>query len=54
MRFKRKYEDDIKELEDKAAKEKAERQYKAAMFAYKMSLAEISLNTAKGYHADMG
>jgi hypothetical protein len=43
----KKYEDDVKALEDEAAKEKGERQYKAAMTAYKYGIAEISLNTAK-------
>lgn len=45
--IKKKYEDDVKELEDEAAKEKGERQYEAAMTAYKYGIAEISLNTAK-------
>lgn len=43
----KKYEDDIKTLEDNAAKEKADRQYKAAMTAYNFGIAEIGLNTAK-------
>lgn len=45
--IKKKYEDDVKALEDEAAKEKGERQYKAAMLAYKFGIAEIGLNTAK-------
>lgn len=42
-----KAEDDISALEDEAARKKADRQYKSAMVAYRLGLAEIGLNTAK-------